>query len=158
MDETLNKQIKVTKSGLVQLEAELDELLNQKRPALVARLERARGEGDLSENSDYTSAREDLEFLDGRIEELKIVISNAVVVPDEPKSNSKVSVGSTVTVNISGKSYEYKIVGEWEADPVNKKISHESPLGQALMSKKVGEEVEVEAPAGKVLYKIVSIA
>jgi transcription elongation factor GreA len=158
MNETLNKQIKVTKSGLVQLEAELNELANEKRPALVARLERARGEGDLSENSDYTSAREDLEFLDGRIEELKIVISNAVVVPDEPKSNSKVSVGSTVTVNISGKSYEYKIVGEWEADPVNKKISHESPLGQALMSKKVGEEVQVEAPAGKVLYKIVSIS
>lgn len=158
MNESLNKQIKVTKSGLVQLEAELNELANEKRPALVARLERARGEGDLSENSDYTSAREDLEFLDGRIEELKIVISNAVVVPDEPKSNSKVSVGSTVTVNISGKSYEYKIVGEWEADPVNKKISHESPLGQALMSKKVGEEVQVEAPAGKVLYKIVSIS
>lgn len=158
MNESLNKQIKVTKSGLVQLEAELNELANEKRPALVARLERARGEGDLSENSDYTSAREDLEFLDGRIEELKIVISNAVVVPDEPKSNSKVSVGSTVTVNISGKSHEYKIVGEWEADPVNKKISHESPLGQALMSKKVGEEVQVEAPAGKVLYKIVSIS
>ena len=68
------------------------------------------------------------------------------------------TVGTTVTVEINGKKLEYKIVGEWEADPMNKKISHESPLGQALIDKKVGETVDVEAPAGKVTYTIVNIA
>lgn len=153
-----NKIIQVTKTGFAQLQDELADLIEVKRPALVARLERARGEGDLSENSDYTSAREDLDFLDGRIEELKLVIANAKVVPDEPKSTSKVTVGATVTVSVNGQSHDYKIVGEWEADPVNKKISHESPLGQALLNKKVGDEVEVEAPAGKIKYKVVSIS
>lgn len=152
------KQVSVTKSGFEKLKLELEELVNVRRPSVVARLERARGEGDLSENSDYTSAKEELDFLDGRIDELKQVIDNAQVVADEPKSTNKVSLGTTVTVEINGKTYEYKIVGEWEADPLNKKISHDSPLGQALIDKKIGETVEVEAPAGKVNYKIVDIS
>ena len=152
------KQIQVTQSGYDQLKAELIELVDVKRPLVVARLERARGEGDLSENSDYTSAKDELEFLDGRIDELKNVVDNAAVVADQPKTNGKVSLGTTVTVEINNKEFEYKIVGEWEADPMNKKISHESPLGQALIDKKVGETVDVEAPAGKVTYTIVNIA
>lgn len=152
------KQVQVTKSGFEKLKQELDELVNVKRPAVVARLERARGEGDLSENSDYTSAKEELDFLDGRIDELRVVVDNAIVVADQAKSTSKVSVGTTVTVEIKGKKYDYKIVGEWEADPLNKKISHESPLGQALIDKKIGDSVEVEAPAGTVTYTIVEIA
>lgn len=152
------KQVSVTKSGFEKLKLELEELINVKRPAVVARLERARGEGDLAENSDYTSAKEELDFLDGRIDELKVVVDNAIVVADKASSTSKVSLGTTVTVSIKNKKYDYKIVGEWEADPLNKKISHESPLGQALINKKVGESVEVEAPAGKVMYTIVDIA
>ncbi len=152
------KQIQLTQSGFDQLKSEYEELVNVKRPQLVARLERARGEGDLSENSDYTSARDELEFLDGRIEELKIVVENAVIVSDAPKSTSSVSLGTTVTVEVNGKKSDYKIVGEWEADPINKKISHESPLGQALIDKKVGEVVEVEAPAGKVTYTVLDIS
>jgi len=157
MDEPM-KQIQLTQSGFDQLKSEYEELVNVKRPQLVARLERARGEGDLSENSDYTSARDELEFLDGRIEELKIVVENAVIVSDAPKSTSSVSLGTTVTVEVNGKKSDYKIVGEWEADPINKKISHESPLGQALIDKKVGEVVEVEAPAGKVTYTVLDIS
>lgn len=157
MDQPL-KQIPLTQAGFDQLKAELDDLVNVKRPHVVARLERARGEGDLSENSDYTSAKDELEFLDGRIDELKLVVENAVIVSDQPTSTNKVTLGTRVVVEANGKQHEYKIVGEWEADPMNKKISHESPLGLALIDKKVGEEVEVEAPAGKINYTIVDIA
>lgn len=157
MDDTM-KQVQVTQSGYEQLKVEYEDLVNVKRPHVVARLERARGEGDLSENSDYTSAKDELEFLDGRIDELKSVIENALVVSDVPKTTSKVALGTTVTVKVNGKESEYKIVGEWEADPLNKKISHDSPLGQALIDKTVGEIVEVEAPAGKVSYKILEIS
>lgn len=151
------KQVQVTQAGYDQVKAEYDELVNVKRPAVVARLERARGEGDLSENSDYTSAKDDLDLLDGRIDDLKMVVDNAVIVADAPKKNGKVSLGTVVMVQVNGNKHEYKIVGEWEADPINKKISHESPLGQALLDKKVGEVVEVEAPAGKVTYTILEI-
>lgn len=151
------KQVQVTKAGFDQIKAEYDELVNVKRPAVVARLERARGEGDLSENSDYTSAKDDLDLVDGRIDDLKMVVDNAVIVANEPKKNGKVSLGTVVVVEVNGKKHEYKIVGEWEADPLNKKISHESPLGLALINKKVGEVVEVEAPAGKVTYTIIEI-
>ncbi len=151
------KQVQVTQAGYDQIKTEYEELVNVKRPAVVARLERARGEGDLSENSDYTSAKDDLDLVDGRIDDLKMVVDNAVIVSDEPKKTGKVSLGTVVMVEVNGKKHEYKIVGEWEADPLNKKISHESPLGLALLDKKVGEVVEVEAPAGKVTYTILEI-
>ncbi len=154
MDQT--KQIQVTAEGLEALKLELLDLTDVKRPSTVARLERARGEGDLAENSDYTNAKEELDFLDGRIDELTEVVQNAVVVSDTGRKGV-VGVGTQVTVEVNGSSHVFKIVGEWEADPAAKKISHESPLGQALMDKKVGEVVEVEAPAGKITYKIVEV-
>lgn len=150
------QKIEITKEGLEALEKGFDLLLNKKRPPLVDRLENARQQGDLSENSDYKSAKEDLEFLDGRIEELKFVINNAQVVKKNGVTG-KVAIGTRVTVKTNGSKQAFELVGHWEADPIKKKISHSSPLGQALMGKKVGETVEVEAPAGKVLYKIVSI-
>lgn len=151
------KQIQVTKSGLAALKKELDELVNVKRPKLVERLERARQEGDLSENSDYINAREELEFLDGRIDELKSVVENAEIVAVDSSGNGGVEIGTTVVVEANGGRHEFHIVGEWEADPVKKKISHESPLGSRLLGKKVGETVEVEAPAGKIVYTILEI-
>lgn len=154
MDQT--KQIQVTAEGLEALKIELADLTEVKRPSTVARLERARGEGDLAENSDYTNAKEELDFLDGRIDELTEVVQNAVVVTDSTRKGV-VGVGTQVTVEVNGSSHIFKIVGEWEADPAEKKISHESPLGQALMDRKVGEVVEVEAPAGKITYKIVEV-
>lgn len=151
-----DKQIQVTQAGYEALKSELSELVDKKRPKLVARLERARNEGDLSENSDYQSAKEELEFLDGRIDELKYVVDNAVVLKSGPRKG-KVAVGAKVTVKVNGDEITFHIVGEWEADPVKKKISYESPLGKALAGKKVGEKVEVEAPAGKVIYEVVSV-
>lgn len=151
-----NTKIQITQQGLDSLKIELEELLNTKRPQLVERLERARGEGDLSENADYINGKEELEFLDGRIDELKHVVENADVVVDS-NGNKSISLGNSVVVRINGAEHEFYIVGNWEANPAEKKISHESPLGQQLIGRKVGESVEVEAPAGKIVYEIVDI-
>ncbi|MBI4062506.1 transcription elongation factor GreA [Candidatus Gottesmanbacteria bacterium] len=145
----------LTKAGLDQLKTEYEELLKVKRPAAVARLSDARDLGDLSENSEYAAAKQDLAFIDGRISELEEITRSAKVVTNHAKSH--VDVGCKVTLHINGKSDVYTVVGEWEADPMQKKISHESPLGKALLGKKVGEKVEVEAPAGKLHYKILQI-
>ncbi len=152
-----NKQIQVTQNGLDSLKKELEELVNVKRSKLVERLERARQEGDLSENSDYINAREELEFLDGRIDELKSVVENAEVISDNGGSKGKIDVGTIVVIQVNGDRHEFNIVGEWEADPSQKKISYQSPLGRQLVGKKVGDIVTVEAPAGKVVYKIIEI-
>ncbi len=146
----------MTKEGLSALKKELDELVEVKRPKLVERLANARQQGDLTENSDYANAKEELEFLDGRISELEEVLKNASVVSGNGKAHG-VALGTKVTVKANGDKLVFDIVGEWEADPANKKISHESPLGQALVGKRVGEKVEVEAPAGKLTYQILAI-
>lgn len=153
----INSSVKLTKDGLTALQNELAELTNIKRPKLVERLSNARSQGDLSENSDYQSAKEELEFLDGRIDELEEVLKRASVVKGKANGDSGVGVGTKVTVKVNGKETVFDIVGEWEADPVNKKIAHDSPLGVALLGKKVGDKAEVEAPAGKVLYEILAI-
>jgi len=150
-----NHTVLLTKEGLDTLKAEYDELANVKRPAAVVRLANAREQGDLSENSEYTDAKQALAFMDGRILELEEVLHGVKVVTSHPKG--QIGVGCKVTLHINGKKEEFTVVGEWEADPASKKISHESPLGKALMGKKVGEKVEVEAPAGKILYKILHI-
>ena len=150
-------QIKITKDGLETLKGELDTLLNQKRPKLVERLAYARSQGDLSENSDYANAKEELEFLDGRIAEIEAVLQRVEVISSNDSKANGVGVGAEVTVRVNGKDNVFNIVGEWEADPINRKISHTSPLGQALAGKGVGEKVEVEAPAGKVAYEILAI-
>lgn len=152
----MRNTVKLTKSGLEALKSELKELLEVKRPKIVDRLSNARQQGDLSENSDYQSAKEELEFLDGRIDELTMVVQTAVVA-DVAKKSDGVAVGTKVTVKVNGKEVVFDVVGEWEADPVNKKISEKSPLGVALTGKKVGDKAEVEAPAGKVAYEILAI-
>lgn len=145
----------LTKEGLAELKTEHDELVNTKRPAAVSRLSDARSLGDLSENSEYAAAKQDLAFIDGRIAELEEILHSAKVVTNHGRSH--VDVGCRVTLHVNGKKDVFTVVGEWEADPKEKKISHESPLGRALMGKKAGDAVEVEAPVGKVLYKILHI-
>jgi transcription elongation factor GreA len=154
----MRKNLKLTKEGLSTLSIELEELCDVKRPKLVERLANARSQGDLSENSDYQSAKEELEFLDGRIDELTEVVKTASVISGNGKTeNGGVGVGTKVTVKVNGAKTIFDIVGEWEADPMNKKISHESPLGMALVGKKTGDKVDVEAPAGKLQYEIVAV-
>lgn len=151
----MKTDIKLTKEGLEALKQELADLRDVKRPKLVDRLANARSQGDLSENSDYQSAREELEFLDGRIEELEEVIRGASVATTSKAGG--VDVGTKVTVKVDGNKIIFNIVGEWEADPKNKKISNGSPLGKALTGRKVGDKIQVEAPAGKVHYEILAI-
>lgn len=152
------KKIFVTKEGLEELKREHEELKNVKRPEVLERVSQARAMGDLSENSEYTAAREELSLIDGRIEELADIMKNISLIEEKNGHHSKiVELGSEVTVSIGSKKELFTLVGEWEADPRAKKISHESPLGKALIGKAIGEKVEVEAPAGKILYTIVSV-
>jgi transcription elongation factor GreA len=151
----MNNHVLITEKGLNELKAELLDLKDVKRPALVERLSIARSMGDLAENSDYISAKEELSFMDSRIDELEELVKEAKVVV--PTGNSKIFFGHTVTVKIDSSITKFQIVGEPEADPAKRKISHSSPLGLALMGKKVGDQVEVEAPVGKIIYTIVSI-
>ena len=146
----------MTEKGLEALTTQLDELKNVKRPKLVERLANARAEGDLKENSDYQNAKDELAFMDGKIEELEDVVKNAVIVKTNGNAN-QVAVGTKVLIKANDTEHTFEIVGEWEADPVKKKISHSSPLGAALVGRKVGDKTEVEAPAGKVTYEVLSI-
>jgi len=152
----MNSKMLITQAGLDQLKAELNQLATTRRPTLVERLTLARSMGDLSENSDYQSAHEDLTFVDGRMAELEDLIKSAQIA--KPASNDAIDIGHSVTVKINSRNATFHIVGEWEADPKQAKISHSSPLGLALMGKKVGDKVEVAAPAGKLVYSIVAIS
>ncbi len=147
-------QIQITEEGLQRLKAQLKELVDVKRPKVVDRLATARAMGDLSENNDYAQAKDELSFLDGQIAELEEVVRNAIVT--KKQNNGTIVLGSKVTVKNSGE-HVFHIVGEWEADPMQKLISHKSPLGQSLMGKKVGEKAEFEAPAGKITYTILKV-
>ncbi len=155
-----SKKIYLTEKGLDELKKEYDDLMNGRRPEILTRLSDARNQGDLSENAEYAAAREELSFVDGRIEELEELLRQATLIKEDAhKAGGKKTVvlGSKVTLHVDGKKEAFTVVGEWEADPAEKKISHESPLGKALLGKMVGDKIEVEAPAGKILYKITTI-
>ena len=153
---TPNDKIQFTQAGLGEIHAELIQLKGVKLTAAIERVARARDFGDLSENAEYHAAKEELSFIEGRIEELEDIVLRAEVVNGKNK-NDAVDIGCKVTVSVKGKEHTYEIVGQWEADPLKQKISHTSPLGQALVGKKKGEKVEFEAPAGKVVYQIKKI-
>lgn len=151
------KPVQLTKNGYENLKKELEELENIKRKKAVNRLQKARAMGDLSENSEYTAAKEELEFIERRIAEIKEILHQAEII--EVKQNEKkiVQIGSSVIVEINGKKELFQIVGDFEANPMEKKLSHTSPIGQALINKKEGDWVEINVPAGKIKYKIVEI-
>ncbi len=146
----------LTKEGLEELKKELQELRDVKRPAVIQKIKEAREMGDISENSMYDSAREEQAFIEGRMSEIEEVIKNATITEGTPKDC--IGIGSKVTVHIDGSEEIFHIVGAPEADPIKKKISHESPLGQSLVGKKVGEKIEFQAPVGKLIYTILKIA
>ncbi|MEK7522934.1 MAG: transcription elongation factor GreA [Patescibacteria group bacterium] len=149
-------KIQLTQKGFDDLKIEHQDLIKNKKPKAIDRLSKARSMGDLSENSEYTAAKEELAFVEGRVREIEEIINNAQVIENNHVGNL-VQVGSSVTVQTDGKSELFQIVGEFEADPMNKKLSQNSPIGQALINKKVGDLVEVNIPTGKVQYKIVEI-
>jgi transcription elongation factor GreA len=147
----------LTPEGAKKLKDELADLKGPQRKALAKRLRDAIQMGDLSENADYHKAKEDQAFLEGRIQELEYVLSNAEVVENKGKRD-EVKVGLKVTVQEVGFDPEvYYMVGAKEADSRNNKISNESPIGKALMGHKVGETVVAETPGGKLKFKILKI-
>ena len=146
----------LTREGFEKLKQELERLKKKDRPAVIERIKNARELGDLSENADYAQAREQQSFIEGRIYELEEKIKSAEIV-DAGNTDSKVCVGHTVDLNIEGKNQSYQIVGENESDPVARKISVNSPIAQAILGKKLGEEVTIKVPAGAKKGKIIKI-
>jgi len=150
------KKVQLTQQGLDNLKKEYEEFSKVRRPKAIERLKTARAMGDLSENSEYSAAKEDLALVEGRIQEIEELLKNVEVVQDNSHSNT-VTLGSRVKVIHNDTEDELQIVGEFEADPINKKLSSISPIGKALINRKVGEEVEIEVPAGKLKYKILEL-
>ena len=151
------EEIYLTREGRDELQKEFEALTEQRRPRAVQRLVDSRVIGDMEENSDYSQAKQDLSFIDGRIAELEEVLGRAKLVTKGHNSCQQAGLGCKITVKIGKEEQTFYLVGEWEADPAQQKISHESPLGKALIGKKKGEKVEVEAPAGKIIYTILKI-
>jgi transcription elongation factor GreA len=147
--------IPFTKEGYQKLLAERVQLLAD-RPEAVDHLKKAREMGDLSENGYYKASRQRLSFLDSRIRRVERLVKLAVIV--EPTSSDYVQIGTKVRVNDGKTDHEYTIVGGYESDPSQQTISHISPLGKALMGKRINDVVMVQAPRGTITYKILEIA
>lgn len=152
------KEFLLTSEGFLDLETELNNLKNNDRPRIIEAIKEARAQGDLSENADYDAARDEQAKIEARIQELEYMLEHAKII--EKKSGDIVSVGTTVTVKYVDDDEEevYSIVGSMEADPFENKISNESPIGKAIMNKKVGDTISVESPNGAYDIKIVGIA
>jgi len=152
-----DKPVYVTSKGLADLEKELNHLQKVKRPQTVEEMQAAKGDGDWMDQTEYMLVEEELAFLDGRIQELQHMIDHAQLIEAGNEDNI-VNIGETVTIQTDeGETEQYTIVGRAEADPTRGFVSNESPLGQALLEHKVGDEVIVHAPAGEIHYKIVSV-
>ncbi|CQR58890.1 transcription elongation factor GreA [Paenibacillus riograndensis] len=154
-----NEEVFLTKEGLAKLEEELRDLKTVKRKELAARLKLAISYGDLKENSEYHSAKEDQSFMETRIMILEKMLTKAQIVDESSMDLSKVSVGSLVTLNDVeySEKIEYRVVGPAEADVLDNKISYESPLGKELLGKKVGDIISVNAPMGIIQYELLEI-
>jgi len=147
----------LTPEGKLKLEAELEDLKTTKRRELAERLNFAIKQGDLSENADYIAAKEEQAFLEGRIRTIQGMLRHVEIITEQV--GGQVRIGSRVTVGEVGYDdpESFSIVGAAEANPVNGKISNESPLGKALLGKHIGDQVEIDAPAGRITFQIVSI-
>ena len=149
----------LTKKGYEERVALLENLKVVRRKEVAQKLKEAREQGDLSENAEYDAAKDEQRDIETQITELEAILSNAEIIQDNDKSTDRVKMESVVKLHDIeyDEDIEYVIVGSSEADSLNNKISNESPLGAALIGKKVGEIVKVEAPAGEIEYKIVEI-
>jgi len=148
----------LTAEGLEKLQKELSHLKSTVRDELSKRLRAAIQMGDLSENADYIQAKEEQSFLEGRIQELENLLSNVKVIEEKEHRDGKVDIGSIVTVQEGNYPEEtYYLVGPKEADPSNGRISYQSPIGKSLINHKLGDEVNIETPGGKLKLKITKI-
>ena len=152
------KDILLTSEGFLELEEELNNLKNVRRPRVIEAIKDARAQGDLSENANYDAARNEQAEVEGRIKQIEFMLANAQII--EKSSNHTVDLGSTVTISYVDDDEEevYSIVGRMEADPFENKISNESPIGKAIIGKKEGDTINVESPTGSYQIKIVKVA
>lgn len=153
------ERIPITKDGLVKLKEELAQLMNVERPRNIRAIEEARSHGDISENAEYHAAKERQSFLEGRINELKTAIGNAEVIEPDNGPADRVVFGRTVTLYNLATEEEtaYQLVGPYESNPEEGKISVTSPIGQALIGREEGDEIKVKTPGGIQEYEIVEI-
>lgn len=150
----MKKTYQITDEGKSELEAELEELKGR-RGSIADKIAEARDFGDLSENAEYDSAREEQGLVESRIAEIEDILLNAEII--KAGKGSKVALGSKVELKTGDRTVTYTVVGPVEADPLEGKISNESPIGVALMGKKVGDVVTINTPKGEIAYEIISI-
>ena len=153
------KKVVLTYEGLKKREEELEELKTVRRKEVAEKIKEARGQGDLSENAEYDAAKEEQGEIEARIALLEKMLRNAEVIDDEEVSSDIISVGSRVKVydNEFEEEVEYTIVGSAEADPMENKISNESPVGMGLLGHKTGDNVVIETPDGEISFKVLDI-
>ncbi len=148
----------ISPQKLKELKKELEERKTILRQEIAQRIQEAQTQGDITENAEYTEAKEVQAFNEGRIIDLGNLLNNAVVVSKKRSKKDTVQIGSQIIVkDKKGKKFEFTIVGSEDANPIKEKISNESPLGQAFLDHKQGEEIQVQTPTGKIKYKIVKI-
>lgn len=152
-----NNEVFLTKEGLKSLQDELNDLVNVQRPKILEDINAARALGDLSENGMYSAAKDKQSFLEGRIREVESILKNAVVVEKSSVKKGTIDLGSHVTLETQKSTVNYSIVGVEEVNFAENKISHESPLGKALIGKTTGDIIEIEAPMGTVKYKVLEV-
>lgn len=153
----MKKQFRLTQEGIDELKTELQQLIG-KRTEIAESIKSAREQGDLSENAEYHAAKDEHERNESRIMELEGILGSVELIK-KPKGDNKVQLGSTVKLSSeSGKTKEFKVVGTVEADPLNGKISDESPIGRALLGKKEDEQVEIVTPVETTVYRVVEIS
>jgi transcription elongation factor GreA len=152
-------KVYLTAEGLAKVKEELEYLTGTRRREIAQMIAEAKAEGDISENAGYDEAKTAQGFLEGRIRELENVLKHAEVIQETNGPANRVDIGRTVVIREAGTDFEetYTIVGSMEADPTNGRVSNESPMGQALLGRKVGEETVVESPAGALTFEIVKI-
>lgn len=148
----------LTEKGLQKIKEGLRELKTVKRPTVAKRIDRAREFGDLSENAEYQDAKEEQGFIEGKILELEYLLKTSRIVDESSMSRDSIDIGSIIKVLFDGREKKFEIVGATEADPLNDKISYNSPLGESFIGKKKGVEFEVEVPKGKIKCKILKVS
>lgn len=156
----MEKDVILTRAGLEKLEIELEDLKTVKRKEVADRIKQAIGFGDLSENSEYEDAKNEQAFIEGRILTLEKMLRNVKVIEDDNAVEGVVSIGSVVKVRDIefDDVVEYKLVGTVEADPMNNRISNESPVGSCIIGRKAGDIVDVEVPMGTIKYEILTVS
>jgi transcription elongation factor GreA len=152
-----DKPVLLTKDGLQALEEELEQLVSVRRAEVAERIRQARDFGDIAENAEYTEAKNEQSLVEGRIQTLEAMVRNAVMIEEENRERGVVAAGAEVKVSSDEGEETYSIVGAAEADPLNGRISNESPLGRALLGHKAGDEVEWTSPIGTSRVKILSV-